>query len=765
MSNMKREEDDTGKRECERCGGLVTREVGTDNTQCVNCTNQRTERPSPSTTKQESKPSITPLLVAGVCSWTDPDLTSSGKFYPSTVKNNMDKLEFYSRKFPCVEIDMSTYAIPSSAQCQKWSKATHKGFTFHVKAFQLFTQLSCDMASLPQVIRSHIEGDSKSHVHIGGNDGRERIEYSKLSEASRDKLWEHYNESIHPLHEAGKMGVVLFQFAPNVDPSTDLGRNHILSCRRGLDEKYRMVVEFRSNAWMTDGGVYHDTIQWLRDHHVPLASVDEIVDTDHPSEEVKREAVVDEVLREDEMAVGTSGKTSNIRRDRPLALVYTHGDFLYVRVHRRKGNNRKMSEEELKDWSHRLHHVVKKVEGPLTVYLLMNTHHDNQSVENAESLQWRKQFDEAKGSLMMFLKQGNDGKVKKEEGGERVEKREAPKLESPGIKIAGELSVYYGLESLLEISDLADQVVQLIRQNFDVESDEPSQSTKDFLLDVCSYHEPNQIYWYVFKDGHRLLAVCAGNLYPSAVGQKMFLLNLCVQKDLQGLGLGTQFLLSIGRDTLSRGVTKIIGAVDAKNERLHRLYQTIGARLLPPTSISSDRTQRLVIRFDAGQSVGVRLVPQKRFDGTSSFTCLFIFRGCGPALFASFLLENKNNPSLEVLPPQSFLYHFLKSSLLDSQVFPTNSAFYDPSNADAEHLLGFLKLRSSRLIALGTPGHPTKLIFLSGERINTGACEGTSYTDEFSIALKLTFVHRSNNQKIRKYKKIVQKRLSEHTTR
>ncbi|PRP89628.1 ankyrin repeat domain-containing protein 44 [Planoprotostelium fungivorum] len=56
----------------------------------------------------------------------------------------------------------------------------------------------------------------------------------------------------------------------------------------------------------------------------------------------------------------------------------------------------------------------------------------------------------------------------------------------------------------------------------------------------------------------------------------------------------------------------------------------------------------------------------------------------------------------------------------------------------------------SRLIALGTPGHPTKLIFLSGERINTGACEGASYTDEFSIALKLTFVHRSNNQKIQK---------------
>ncbi|PRP89280.1 hypothetical protein PROFUN_02154 [Planoprotostelium fungivorum] len=63
----------------------------------------------------------------------------------------------------------------------------------------------------------------------------------------------------------------------------------------------------------------------------------------------------------------------------------------------------------------------------------------------------------------------------------------------------------------------------------------------------------------------------------------------------------------------------------------------------------------------------------------------------------------------------------------------------------------------SRLIALGTPGHPTKLIFLSGERVNTGACEGASYKDEFSIALKLTFVHRSNNQKIRKCKIIVWK--------
>ncbi|PRP79651.1 hypothetical protein PROFUN_10551 [Planoprotostelium fungivorum] len=70
----------------------------------------------------------------------------------------------------------------------------------------------------------------------------------------------------------------------------------------------------------------------------------------------------------------------------------------------------------------------------------------------------------------------------------------------------------------------------------------------------------------------------------------------------------------------------------------------------------------------------------------------------------------------------------------------------------------------SRLIALGTPGHPTKLIFLTGERINTGACEGASYTDEFSIALKLTFVHRSNNQKTRKSSIIVEKRYNAQTT-
>jgi len=80
-------------------------------------------------------------------------LLRCGKFYPSWVKTAEDRLKHYSQLYPCVEIDTSTYAIPRRDAVDRWVKATPAGFLFHVKAFGIFTNLSCPLATVPNVQR------------------------------------------------------------------------------------------------------------------------------------------------------------------------------------------------------------------------------------------------------------------------------------------------------------------------------------------------------------------------------------------------------------------------------------------------------------------------------------------------------------------------------------------------------------------------------------------------------------------------------------
>jgi uncharacterized protein YecE (DUF72 family) len=67
------------------------------------------------------------------------------------VRTPEDRLQHYSRHYPCVEVDASTYAIPRLDAIGRWLHATPPGFVFHVKAFGLFTNLACPFAALPVV--------------------------------------------------------------------------------------------------------------------------------------------------------------------------------------------------------------------------------------------------------------------------------------------------------------------------------------------------------------------------------------------------------------------------------------------------------------------------------------------------------------------------------------------------------------------------------------------------------------------------------------
>lgn len=67
------------------------------------------------------KSDVTKVIKHGMCSWTDESFIKCGKFYPTNSKlNATERLKIYANHFPCVEVDMSTYTIPSKFNCEKW---------------------------------------------------------------------------------------------------------------------------------------------------------------------------------------------------------------------------------------------------------------------------------------------------------------------------------------------------------------------------------------------------------------------------------------------------------------------------------------------------------------------------------------------------------------------------------------------------------------------------------------------------------------------
>src|SRR5262249_23083779 len=69
----------------------------------------------------------------GTASWTERTLLESRSFYPSTVRNPEQRLGYYARHFPVVEVDSSYYAVPAPKTAEAWARRTPDDFLFGVK--------------------------------------------------------------------------------------------------------------------------------------------------------------------------------------------------------------------------------------------------------------------------------------------------------------------------------------------------------------------------------------------------------------------------------------------------------------------------------------------------------------------------------------------------------------------------------------------------------------------------------------------------------
>lgn len=175
-------------------------------------------------------------ILVGTTSWAERTLLESGQFYPPGCKTAEDRLRYYAGHFPIVEVDSSYYGLPSERNAVLWAERTPEGFTFDVKAFRLFTQHRTPLGAFPADLRKELEQFERRSLY-----------YQDLPKGLADEMWARFRSALEPLKQAGKLGVVLFQFAPwFVFRPSHLG--HLVHCAEKLDG-CRLAVEFRNASW------------------------------------------------------------------------------------------------------------------------------------------------------------------------------------------------------------------------------------------------------------------------------------------------------------------------------------------------------------------------------------------------------------------------------------------------------------------------------------------------------------------------------------
>ena len=202
-------------------------------------------------------------IRVGTCSWTDPTLVSSGRFYPDSARSAEARLQYYASQFNIVEVDSSYYALPNERNSYLWAERTPDDFVFDFKAFRIFTQHPTPINSLPKNIRNELTSELQEKANIY---------YRDLPAELVDELWQRFESALLPLDTTGKLGVVLFQFPSWFYPGSQQ-LDYIEICKSKL-QQYRLAMEFRNNVWLSERN-RAATFDFLRRNDLPFVCVDE----------------------------------------------------------------------------------------------------------------------------------------------------------------------------------------------------------------------------------------------------------------------------------------------------------------------------------------------------------------------------------------------------------------------------------------------------------------------------------------------------------
>jgi uncharacterized protein YecE (DUF72 family) len=280
-------------------------------------------------------------LKVGTASWTDKTLLASG-WYPEDATSAEERLGYYAKQFPLVEVDSTYYTPPNERNSELWAQRTPDGFTFNIKAFSLLTQHPTRPTALYKDLRP--EGATKN------------LYVKDLDQSTVDAVWERFLGALDPLYQAGKLGAVLFQF-PQWFPIGKRNKNYILECKRRC-EPVPVCVEFRNKTWLSEDN-RAETLDFLTSYAVPYVCVD--MPQGYPS------SVPPVLAATADLAVmrfhGHSDKWNS--RD-----IYERFGYLY-------------SEDELRQWAPKLRELAAQAK---ETHVLMNNCYSDYAQTNAQQL-------------------------------------------------------------------------------------------------------------------------------------------------------------------------------------------------------------------------------------------------------------------------------------------------------------------------------------------------------------------------------------------
>jgi uncharacterized protein YecE (DUF72 family) len=201
-------------------------------------------------------------VLVGISSWTEPTLIRDSGFYPREVRTAEDRLKFYASQFPIVEVDSTYYSPPSERNAALWIERTPRDFVFDVKAYALLTNHPTRVDSLYRDIREALPEEARA---------RRNVYRDHLPRELQDEVWKRFAEALMPLHSAGKLGAVLFQF-PQWFVISRKAKQYLAECAERLPD-YRVAVEFRHRSWMEERN-REETLSFLEEHGLAFVAVD-----------------------------------------------------------------------------------------------------------------------------------------------------------------------------------------------------------------------------------------------------------------------------------------------------------------------------------------------------------------------------------------------------------------------------------------------------------------------------------------------------------
>jgi len=163
-------------------------------------------------------------ILLGTSGWDYPEWV--GRVYPR--RGVEDKLHFYTRLFPIVEVNSTFYRLPPPSVAESWVRRTPAGFRFAAK--------------FPQTITHD------------------------LRLVGTDEELHRFLQVVKPLRDAGKFAAALLQLPPSLpfEPAT------VRTFYETLPKDLPVAVEFRERSWTAPA-----SIELLREFSLAHVVVDE----------------------------------------------------------------------------------------------------------------------------------------------------------------------------------------------------------------------------------------------------------------------------------------------------------------------------------------------------------------------------------------------------------------------------------------------------------------------------------------------------------